>query len=124
MAIRYKDALEDETFTEDLVCSLEKPVEALNLTDAERVAIDFADRFATNHLSIDDETYSGLGKHFSEAQIVELGVFCAFCVGIGRLGSSWDMLEELPHEYQDKSGKLAPWSVKPYSKVGGRGLIR
>lgn len=124
MAVRYRDALEDGTFTEDLVCSLEKPMEAPNLTAAERAAIDFADRFATNHLSIGDETYAGLGTHFTEAQIVELGLFCALCVGIGRLGSTWDMVEELPSEYQDHSKKLAPWSIDPVAEVGGRGVLR
>ena len=33
MAIRYKDGQEDG-ITEDLVCSLEKPMEAENLSDA------------------------------------------------------------------------------------------
>ena len=35
MAIRYKDGQEDG-ITEDLVCSLEKPMEAENLSDAEK----------------------------------------------------------------------------------------
>jgi hypothetical protein len=35
MAIRYKDGQEDG-ITEDLVCSLEKPMEADNLSDAEK----------------------------------------------------------------------------------------
>src|SRR5690606_12666958 len=53
MAIRYADALEDG-LTEDLVCSLERPAEAEDLTDGERAALRFADLFATDHLSIDE----------------------------------------------------------------------
>ena len=53
MAIRYTDAVNDGV-TEDLVCSLEKPAEAANLTAAEKAAIDFGERMATDHLSIDD----------------------------------------------------------------------
>ena len=46
MAIRYKDGQEDG-ITEDLVCSLEKPMEADNLSDAEKAAIQYGELFAT-----------------------------------------------------------------------------
>src|SRR5580700_12097777 len=52
MAIRYANAVENGV-DEDLVCSLEKPQEAEDLSPAERAALDFADLFATNHLAID-----------------------------------------------------------------------
>src|SRR6202000_1740076 len=45
MAIRYGEALDDGV-TDDLVCSLEKPYDAPDLTDAERAALRFADLFA------------------------------------------------------------------------------
>lgn len=108
MAIRYTDALSDGV-TEDLVCSLEKPAEADNLTDAEKAAIDYGERFATNHLTIDDEVYDNLRKHFSEEQIVELGMTVAFFVGFGRLAATWAMTEELPEKFKDYSDKVAPW---------------
>lgn len=108
MAIRYTDALQDG-LTEDLVCSLEKAPEADGLTDAEKAAIDYGEKFATNHLAIDDETYEGLRKHFTEAQIVELGMTVAFFVGFGRLAASWAMTEELPEKFQDYSEQVAPW---------------
>lgn len=109
MAIRYTDALNDGV-TEDLVCSLEKPMEAENLTEAEKIAIEYGERFATNHLSIDEEFYDRLREHFSEAQIVELGMTVAFFVGFGRLAATWDMTEELPEKFQDKSAPIAPWN--------------
>jgi len=90
MAVRYTDALSDGV-TEDLVCSLEQPAEAENLTDAEKAAIDYGERFATNHLTIDDTVYDSLRKHFSEEQIVELGMTIAFFVGFGRLAATWAM---------------------------------
>ena len=34
----------------------------------------------------------------------------AFFIGYGRLGAAWDMVEELPESYQDKSAKIAPWA--------------
>ena len=78
----------------------------------------YADLFATDHLAIGDATYADLHRYFSEAQIVELGLVCAFCVGVGRLGATWDMVEELPQDYQDTSGKVAPWQVKPVEVHG------
>ena len=108
MAIRYTDALEDGV-TEDLVCSLEKPAEADNLTEAEKVAIEYGERFATNHLSIDDAMYDRLREHFTEPQIIELGTIVAFFVGFGRLAATWSMTEELPEKFQDTSTPIAPW---------------
>ncbi len=108
MAIRYTDAL-DDGLTEELVCSLESAPEAENLSDAEKAAIDYAEKFATNHLSIDDGVYDNLRKHFTEAQIVELGMTVAFFVGFGRLAASWAMTEELPEKFQDYSSQVTPW---------------
>lgn len=110
MAIRYQDAL-DEGLNEELVCSLENPREADNLSAAEKAAIAYGEAFATNHLSIDDDTYDGLREHFSEAQIVELGLTVAFFVGFGRLAATWNMIEELPESFQDpEAGTLTPWN--------------
>jgi AhpD family alkylhydroperoxidase len=110
MAMRFKAAL-DDGFTEDLVCSLENPPEATDLHDREKAALEYADLFALNHFAISDETFDKLRLHFSEAEVVELGMFCAFYFGVGRLFASWDMTEELPKVYQDKSTKAAPWKA-------------
>lgn len=108
MAIRYSDALADG-LNEDLVCSLEKPAEAENLTDTEKAAIRYGELFATDHLAIDDTIYDELREHFSEAQIVELGMTVAFFVGFGRLAATWKMVEELPTAFQDTEKTIAPW---------------
>ena len=108
MAIRYTDALKDG-ITEDLVCSLEKPMEADGLTDAEKVAIRYGELFATNHLAIDDAFYDKLREHFTEPQIVELGLNVAMCVGVGRLSATWDMVEELPERF--RAEEVTPWGA-------------
>jgi alkylhydroperoxidase family enzyme len=109
MAIRYPDAINDG-LTEDLVCSLEKPMEADDLSEAEKVAIRYGELFATNHLAIDDAFHDRLHEHFTEPEMVELGVWVAWCVGFGRLSATWDMIEELPERFQDQSGDLVvPW---------------
>lgn len=109
MAIRYADAVADGV-TEGLVCSLERPAEADNLTPAEKAAIRYGELMATDHLAIDDATYADLRQHFSEAEIVELGMTVAFFVGFGRLAATWHMVEELPPAFQ-QAQTIAPWGA-------------
>jgi AhpD family alkylhydroperoxidase len=109
MAIRYSDAVADGV-TEGLVCSLERPQEAENLTAAEKVAIRYGELMATDHLAIDDAMYADLRAHFSEAQIVELGMTVAFFVGFGRLAATYHMVEELPEAFRTAE-TIAPWGA-------------
>ena len=110
MAIRYQDGV-DAGIDEDLVCSLEKPQEAEDLSDAEKAAIEYGELFATNHLAIDDSVYEKLRKYFSEAEVVELSITVAWFVGFGRLAATYHMVEELPEAFQNEnSEKLTPWN--------------
>ena len=110
MAIRYSDAVADG-LTEELVCALEAPQEADDLTDAEKAAVRYGELLATDHLAVDDAVYDELRAHFTEAQIVELGMHAAFFVGFGRLAATYHMVEELPEAYQADDGVAAPWNV-------------
>jgi AhpD family alkylhydroperoxidase len=112
MAMRYEDAIEDGV-TEDLVCSLEHPEEAQDLTDADRAALRFADLFATNHLAIDDSLVEELHQYFSDRQIYEISVSCASFVGFGRLAAISMETDSLPEEFRRKSDKpLTPWGAR------------
>ena len=53
----------------------------------ERAALIFADLMATDHRKIDDAVFAELRRHFSEAEIVELGVSTALFVGFGRFNA-------------------------------------
>ena len=110
MAIRYSDAVADGV-TEGLVCSLERPQEAENLSAAEKAAIRYGELMATDHLAIDDAVYAELRRHFTEAQIVELGMTVAFFVGFGRLAATYHMVEELPEAFQTAE-TIAPWGAE------------
>ena len=110
MAIRYQDGV-DAGIDEDLVCSLEKPQEAEDLSEPEKAAIEYGELFATNHLAIDDSVYENLRKYFSEAEVVELSITVAWFVGFGRLAATYHMVEELPEAFQNEnSEKLTPWN--------------
>jgi AhpD family alkylhydroperoxidase len=108
IAVRYQSAV-DDGLDEGAVCSLERPAEAENLSAAEQAALGFAELFATNHLAIDDAVYDGLREHFTEDQLVELGLHCAIALGVGRLSATWDVNENLP-ESNGSADRLAPWN--------------
>ena len=116
MAMRFEPAVQDG-LTEDLVCSLEQPYEAPDLTDAEKAALDFADRFATNHLAIDDTYMEGLRQHYTEQEIVEISMLCAFCTGFGRFAAVYAAVEDLPESYRDLSQRTAPWAKEHTEQV-------
>ena len=109
MSVRYQSAI-DDGLTESLVCSLERPADADDLSPAERSALRFADLFATDHLSIDDTVYADLRRYFTEDELVELGVHCAYALGIGRLTATWDVTDDLPDAFRSTSDSaVAPW---------------
>ena len=53
-------------------------------TPREKLAIEFAERFAMDHRTVDDELWSRLSEHFSDKELLELTMTAGFCVGIGR----------------------------------------
>jgi alkylhydroperoxidase family enzyme len=42
---------------------------------------------ATDHHKVDDAVFAELRRHFSEAEVVELGVATALFVGLGRFNA-------------------------------------
>jgi AhpD family alkylhydroperoxidase len=110
MAVRYEDGASDGV-TEALVCQLEQPEQAADLSETERLALAFADKMATNHLSIDDELIDRLREHFSDVELVELGVNVAMFVGFGRLASAWSLIDQLPSTFRDATPDdvVTPW---------------
>ena len=108
MALRYEDAIADG-LTEELVCSLERPEEADDLSEAERAAIAYGDLMATNHLAIDDDTFEGLREHFTEPEIVELCLNVAWFVGFGRMAATLNLVDELPERFRREGERITPW---------------
>ncbi len=108
MAIRYKAAIADGV-DEGLVCSLARPEEDDDLSAAEKSALRFAEAMATDHLAIDDAMYEELKTHFSEAQVIELGLHCSLFVGVGRFAATFHIVEELPKVFQEAEETVAPW---------------
>ncbi|MFL6571425.1 MAG: carboxymuconolactone decarboxylase family protein [Burkholderiales bacterium] len=96
-----------EGLTEDLVDDLLH--EGTRLSPREKAALEYADLFKSGDEAIDsDEVYARLRRHFSEEEIVELGMLCAQTVGVGRLVRSlaivsWDEACELQPRLLEKA---------------------
>jgi alkylhydroperoxidase family enzyme len=56
-----------------------------SLSARERIAAEFAERFTTDHLGLDDDFWSRARAEFTDAELFELGVCCASWLGLGRM---------------------------------------
>lgn len=65
---------------------------------------------ATDHLSIGEEG-DALRRHFSEPEIIELGLHLAFCIGFGRLRATWDLVDDLPARFHDRDAPVTLWGA-------------
>jgi len=54
------------------------------LTDRERLAAEFAQRFALDHLAMDDEFWGRLHAAFADDEIADLTICCGMFLGMGR----------------------------------------
>lgn len=61
------------------------------LSDQERMALEFLDLLSADHHALDDEFYRRLGKVFTAAQIIELGFSCAETMGVHRFIHTLDI---------------------------------
>jgi AhpD family alkylhydroperoxidase len=53
-------------------------------TDRQRLAIEYAERFAVDHRAIDDELFTRLRAQFADDEILDLTLCLAVYVGLGR----------------------------------------
>ena len=85
MQSRKHDSITDE----DVACLL-APGQG-ELTEQERLAVQFLDLLSADHHAIDDEVYRELGQVFTAAQIIELGFACANSMGLHRFIHTLDV---------------------------------
>ncbi len=69
--------------TEEKIAQLD--METNDFSPAERLALEYADRMALDHHNMDDAFFSRMREHFSEEQILELGMMIGQFIGFGRL---------------------------------------
>src|SRR5262245_9036546 len=74
-------------------------------SDAERVAICYAERFATDSQAIDDDLLARLGAHFSPAEIADLTLVIGKYLAMGRFMQVLDLDQACTLSY-DADGQL------------------
>ncbi|SVA20573.1 uncharacterized protein METZ01_LOCUS73427 [marine metagenome] len=69
---------------DELYNSVDRYYQVDEFTAREKLAIEFGERFAIDHTTIDDEFWNRCAAHFNEQELLELTVVAGFCVGMGR----------------------------------------
>jgi AhpD family alkylhydroperoxidase len=70
--------------TEDMYAHLDEWHDSPGYSDRQRLAIEYAERFAADHQGIDDELFDRLRAHFADDEILDLTLCLAVYLGLGR----------------------------------------
>ena len=83
----------EEGLTEDMIDDLFDYAGSKHFSAREKAALHYAGLFKQGEHVIDnDEVYAELAKHFSDEEIIELGLFCAEVDGVGKFVKSLNVL--------------------------------
>ena len=75
--------------TEDRIQQALVDYENREFSPKEQAALRYAEMLTRDEKQVGDVEYQRLREHFTEAEIVELGVFIALCNGFDKLISTW-----------------------------------
>lgn len=76
--------------TEEMVARLDD-FEGADFAPRERLALRFAERMALDHRRLDDAFFGELRAHFSDPEIIELGLVTGQFIAFGRLLAALDL---------------------------------
>jgi AhpD family alkylhydroperoxidase len=102
-----------EGLTEDMIGDLFDYAGSRHFNAREKAALRYADLFKQGEHAIDkDEVYAELARHFTEEEIIELGLFCAEVDGCGKFVKSlnvvsWEEACELDPKLKGEPAKAA-----------------
>ena len=77
------DTVKAQGLDEDFYSAVGSPDDA-SLSDQEQLAVEYAERFAINHTSIDDEFMERLRGLFTDPEILDLTICLSAFLGLGR----------------------------------------
>ena len=69
---------------DELYNSVQNYFDHPQLTTRERLAAEYAERFAVDHTAVDDDLWNRLRQNYTDPELLELTVTIGFCVGLGR----------------------------------------
>jgi AhpD family alkylhydroperoxidase len=78
------DSVRSEGLTEEFYCQVGTDDGTVAYTHQERLAVEYAERFAVDHLSIDDAFVDRLRTVFSDAEVLDLTICLSAFLGLGR----------------------------------------
>lgn len=82
-----------EGLTEEMIDALNSYETSKLFSVREKAALRYAELFKQGEHAIDkDEVYADLAKHFSDEEIIELGMMCAQTDGVGKLVKSLNVV--------------------------------
>ena len=82
-----------EGLTESTINDLFDYADSAQFSAREKAALRYADLFKKGEHAIDkDEVYAELAQHFTDDEIIELGLFCAEVDGVGKFVKSLNVL--------------------------------
>src|SRR5438876_7834516 len=108
MSVRYAGA-RHAGLSEAKVAALDD-LESRVFAPRERIALRFVELMAVDHHKVDDAVFAELLRHFSEAEVVELGASAALNLGLGRLTAILGV-EPAWRYAPRRSGSALPWRV-------------
>jgi alkylhydroperoxidase family enzyme len=71
--------------TEDFYSHVAEYHDSGGYSEQERLAIEYAERFVSDHTSIDDQFFARLRANFTDPEILDLTICLATFLGLGRL---------------------------------------
>jgi AhpD family alkylhydroperoxidase len=77
------DTVRAQGLGEDFYCAVGTPDEA-EFSEQERLAVEYAERFAVDHTSIDDAFIERLRAVFTDAEVFDLTICLSAFLGLGR----------------------------------------
>src|SRR5580698_5845333 len=78
-------SVKEKGVTEDFYAHVADHETSALYSDQERLAIAYAERFAVDHLAVDDVFFGRLRNVFTDAEILDLTICLAAFLGLGRL---------------------------------------
>ena len=77
------DTVKAQGLDEGFYCAVGSPDDG-SLTEQERLAVEYAERFAIDHTSIDDQFMERLRESFTDPEILDLTICLSAFLGLGR----------------------------------------
>jgi AhpD family alkylhydroperoxidase len=79
------DSVRAQGLTEDFYCGIGAPGSETEFSLQERLAVEYAERFAVDHQRVDDAFMDQLRAVFSDAEVLDLTICLAAFLGLGRM---------------------------------------